>query len=60
MLSIYLILPAALGPGVYAASNRSEYRKQKEKCVGGGIKQRLVPEADNYAAIYEPYSGQQT
>jgi hypothetical protein len=25
--SIYLILSAALGPGVYAASNRSEYQK---------------------------------
>jgi hypothetical protein len=28
-LSIYLILPAALGPGVYSASNRNEYQKQK-------------------------------
>jgi hypothetical protein len=26
---IYLILPAALGPGVYSASNRNEYEKQK-------------------------------
>jgi hypothetical protein len=24
--SIYLILPAALGPGIYSASNRNEYR----------------------------------
>jgi hypothetical protein len=24
---IYLILPAAIGPGVYSASNRNEYRK---------------------------------
>jgi hypothetical protein len=24
---IYLILPAALGPGVYASSNRNEYQK---------------------------------
>jgi hypothetical protein len=24
---IYLILPAALDPGVYSASNRNEYRK---------------------------------
>jgi hypothetical protein len=24
--SIYLILPAALGPGVYSASNRNEYQ----------------------------------
>jgi hypothetical protein len=28
MFSIYLIIPAALGPGVYSASNRNEYRKQ--------------------------------
>jgi hypothetical protein len=27
--SIYVILPAALGPGVYSASNRIEYEKQK-------------------------------
>jgi hypothetical protein len=26
---IYLILPAALGPGFHSASNRSEYQKQK-------------------------------
>jgi hypothetical protein len=25
--SIYIILPAALGPGVYPASNRNEYQK---------------------------------
>jgi hypothetical protein len=29
LFSIYLILPAALGPGVYSVSNRSEYQKQK-------------------------------
>jgi hypothetical protein len=27
--SIFLILPAALGPVVYSASNRNEYQKQK-------------------------------
>jgi hypothetical protein len=27
--SVYLILPATLGPGVYSASNRNEYQKQK-------------------------------
>jgi hypothetical protein len=27
--SIYPIHPAALGPGVYTASNREEYQKQK-------------------------------
>jgi hypothetical protein len=29
MPSIYLILPAALGPGVYSGCNRNEYQKQK-------------------------------
>jgi hypothetical protein len=28
-LSIFLILPATIGPGVYSASNRNEYQKQK-------------------------------
>jgi hypothetical protein len=32
--SIYLIVPAALDPGVYSASNRNEYRKQKKKFLG--------------------------
>jgi hypothetical protein len=31
----YLILPAALGPGVYSASNRNEYQKHKNKNVFG-------------------------
>jgi hypothetical protein len=29
IFSIYLILPAALGPGIYSVSNRNEYQKQK-------------------------------
>jgi hypothetical protein len=33
--SIYLILPAALGPGVYSDSNRNEYQKQKNNHVSG-------------------------
>jgi hypothetical protein len=32
--SIYLILPAALGPGVHSASNRNEYQKQKNNVYG--------------------------
>jgi hypothetical protein len=28
-VSIYLILPAALGPGVHSASDRNEYEKKK-------------------------------
>jgi hypothetical protein len=35
MFSIYVILPAALGPEVYSASNRNEYQKQKNNNVGG-------------------------
>jgi hypothetical protein len=33
-VSIYLILPAALGPGVHSASNRIEYRNQKNNVCG--------------------------
>jgi hypothetical protein len=32
--SIYLILSAALGPDVYSASNRNEYKKQKNNVCG--------------------------
>jgi hypothetical protein len=32
--SIYLILPAALSPWVYTASNRNEYEKQKNNVSG--------------------------
>jgi hypothetical protein len=32
--SIYLILLAALGPGVDSASNRNEYQKQKNNVSG--------------------------
>jgi hypothetical protein len=31
---IYLILPAVLGPGVYSASNRNEYQRQKKMFLG--------------------------
>jgi hypothetical protein len=31
----YLILPAALGPGVHSACNRNEYQKQKNNNVSG-------------------------
>jgi hypothetical protein len=34
MFSIYLILLATLGPGVYSASNRNEYQKQKNNVSG--------------------------
>jgi hypothetical protein len=35
ILSIYSILPAALGPGVHSASNRNEYWKHKNNNVPG-------------------------
>jgi hypothetical protein len=31
---IYLILPAALDPGVHTATNRNEYQKQKNDVYG--------------------------
>jgi hypothetical protein len=31
---IDLILPAALGPGVYSASNKNEYQKQRNNISG--------------------------
>jgi hypothetical protein len=34
IFSIYLIFPAALGPGVYSASNSNEYQKQKNNVSG--------------------------
>jgi hypothetical protein len=33
-LSSYLIIPVALGPGVYSASNRNEYQKHKNNVSG--------------------------
>jgi hypothetical protein len=47
-----LILPAALDPGVYSASNTNEYRKHKKKMFLGS-KVRLVRGADNLTGIYE-------
>jgi hypothetical protein len=34
LFSIYLVLPAALGPGIYSAFNRNEYQKQKNNVSG--------------------------
>jgi hypothetical protein len=50
--SIYLILRAALGPGVQSASNKNEYRKQKNNVSGSKV--RPVRRADNLTAICEP------
>jgi hypothetical protein len=51
-LSIYLIFKAALGPGVYSASNRNEYHKQKKMFLGS--RARPVRKADNLTVICEP------
>jgi hypothetical protein len=34
VLSIYVILPTALWPGVYSASNKNEYQKEERKRLG--------------------------
>jgi hypothetical protein len=34
IFSIYLILLAVVGPGVYSAFNRNEYQKQKNNISG--------------------------
>jgi hypothetical protein len=34
IFTICLILPTALGPGVYSASNRNEYQRQKNNVSG--------------------------
>jgi hypothetical protein len=51
-LSIYLILLAALGPGVYSASNRNEYQKHKIMLLGS--KAWPICRADNFTDICEP------
>jgi hypothetical protein len=47
-LSIYLILLAALGPGVYSVSNKNEFQKHKnnisgEKSSGQRVRLRALP-----------------
>jgi hypothetical protein len=49
---IYLIVPAALGPGVHSACNRNCYQEQKYNVFG--TKVWPVRRADNLAAISEP------
>jgi hypothetical protein len=48
----YLILPAAVGPWVYSASNSNEYQKQRIMFLWS--RAPLVREADNLTAIHEP------
>jgi hypothetical protein len=49
--SIYIILPTALGPGVYSASKRNQNQKHKNLYLGS--KARPVRKADNITAICE-------
>jgi hypothetical protein len=51
-LSIYVILPAAQGPGICSAYNRNERQKQKKKFLLSIARPAL--KADNLAAICEP------
>jgi hypothetical protein len=50
--SIYVILPATSGPGVYAIFNRNEYQKHKKNVSGGTV--QPVRRADNLTATCEP------
>jgi hypothetical protein len=42
IFSVYLRLPAALGPGVYSASNINEYKKNRGKRIWGVERGRRV------------------
>jgi hypothetical protein len=53
VFSIYLIFLAALGPGVYSASNINQYQNIKI-IMFLGSKVRPVRRADNLTAICEP------
>jgi hypothetical protein len=50
---IYLILPVALGPGIYSASNRNDYHNTKI-IMFLGSKVRRVRRAENLTALCEP------
>jgi hypothetical protein len=52
IFSVYLILPAALGPRVYSASNRNEHEKQKRKIFLGSKKQ-MAYKAYSLTAIFK-------
>jgi hypothetical protein len=52
IFQIYLISPAALGPGDYSASNRNVF--QQQEIIFLGTRARSVRRADNLAVICEP------
>jgi hypothetical protein len=51
LFSIYLTLPAELGSEIHSASDRNEYKKEKNV---SGSRARPVRRADNLTAICEP------
>jgi hypothetical protein len=56
LFSIYLILPASIGPQAYSASNINEYQKQKEKFLGRRARQ--ARKADNFTPSVSLLFGQ--
>jgi hypothetical protein len=52
IFSIHLILPAALGPGVYSACSRNEYQNRRMLFLGS--RARPVRRADDLTAICDP------
>jgi hypothetical protein len=52
LLSIYLIILDAVGPGVYSASNTNRYQRQKNNFLGS--KAAATCKIDNFSVISEP------
>jgi hypothetical protein len=52
LFSIYLILPAALGPGAYSTFNRNKNQKRRNMFLRR--RARPMRKADNVKAICEP------
>jgi hypothetical protein len=53
IVSIDLIFPASIGPGVYSVFKRNEYQKQEKKNFLGSTAWQ-ARKADNLTAICEP------
>jgi hypothetical protein len=52
LFSIYLIIPAALSPGVHWTLNRNEYQKHKNMFLKS--RAQSVHEADSLTIAYDP------
>jgi hypothetical protein len=54
----YLILPAALGPGVYSTFNRNEYQKHKRGVKRGGFVglTTLPPSVSRLSKSFQPHN----